>query len=119
MAGRASGTDRPGHVKRSSRARNVLRFAGRLTAALVGVLVFTLVSIQFARVIGANVAMATELSSVRGDITELEKHRIEQLRELRRLEDAEGAVPEIHDRLRLVRPNEVMIFVSPAPSAAP
>jgi hypothetical protein len=35
------------------------------------------------------------------------------------LSDPRGALPEIHDRLRLVRPGEVLIFVSPAPSPAP
>lgn len=85
----------------------------------VVILVLTLVGVQFARVVGENVAMANELNHVSSDISELQKHRDEELRELHRLADPEGAIPEIHDRLRLVRPNEAIIFLSPAPSAAP
>ena len=97
----------------------MLRFAGRLGAAAVGLLVFTLIAIQFTRAIEQNVALASELSSTQHDIAGLQIRRERQLRELRRLEDPEGAVPEIHERLRLVGPHETMIFVSPAPSARP
>jgi len=96
-----------------------LRLAGRLAAAVVAILVILLVGVQFARAIGENVAMAQELTSIRTDIGVLQKRRLKQQRELRRLRDLEGAVPEIHDRLRLVRPNEAIIFVSPAPSSQP
>jgi cell division protein FtsB len=104
-------------VKRRTHARLVLRFLGRITASALALLVFTLVGIQFARVLGQNVTMARELSSTKTEITALEKRRLEQQAEIRRLRDPEGAVPEIHDRLRMVRPNEAIIFVSPAPSA--
>ncbi len=97
----------------------VLRFAGRLGAAAVGLLLFTLIAIQFARAIDQNVALANELSTTQRDITALQARREHQVRELRRLEDPEGAIPEIHERLRLVGPRETMIFVSPAPSAQP
>ncbi len=119
MANGAPGDNRVGHVKKRKRAPLVLAVAGRLTAALVALLVFTLVSIQFARVIDQNVALARELSSSQADIDALHTRREHQLRELRRLEAPDGAIPEIHDRLRLVRPNEAIIFVSPAPSPAP
>ncbi|HEY5427133.1 MAG TPA: septum formation initiator family protein [Candidatus Tumulicola sp.] len=104
-------------MKRRTHARLVLRFLGRITASALALLVFTLVGIQFARVLGQNVTMARELSSTKTEITALEKRRLEQQAEIRRLRDPEGAVPEIHDRLRMVRPNEAIIFVSPAPSA--
>jgi len=97
----------------------LLSLAGRITAAIVALLFFTLVSVQFARVINQNVALAHELSSTQSDITALQVHREHQLRELRRLESPDGAIPEIHDRLRLVAPNEAIIFVSPAPSPEP
>ena len=100
-------------------ARFLLRFAGRFAAVSIGVLIILLVGIQFARAIGQNVAMTHELSSVRSDIDTLKQRRDHQRRELVRLEDPEGVVPEIHDRLRLVRPNETIIFVSPAPAATP
>ena len=104
---------------RSLSARFLLRFFGRFVAISVGVLIILLVGVQFARAIDQNVAMARELSSVRSDIDALKLRRERQRRELVRLEDPEGAVPEIHDRLRMVRPNETIIFVSPAPVASP
>lgn len=104
---------------RSLSAGVLLRFAGRLAAVSVGVLTILLVGVQFARAIDQNVAMAHELSSVNSDINTLKLRRERQRRELVRLEDPEGAIPEIHDRLRLVRPNETIIFVSPAPAASP
>lgn len=106
-------------MKRRSHAQLVLRFIGRITASALGLLVFALVGIQFARAIGENVTMARQLSSVRADIAELEKRRAEQRAEIQRLRDPQGAIPEIHDRLRMVRPNEAIIFVSPAPAATP
>ena len=99
--------------------RPVLRLAGRIAAAGIAVLVVGLIAVQFARAIGENVSAARQLSSIRADIAALQKRRDEQQRELQRLHDPQGAIPEIHDRLRLVRPNEALIFVSPQPAATP
>jgi hypothetical protein len=99
--------------------RPVIRFAGRMTAVAIALLVVTLVGVQFARAIGENLAAAHELSSIRTDISALDKRRDDQRRELVRLRDPQGAIPEIHDRLRLVGPNEAIIFVSPQPAATP
>jgi|SRR5579862_107300 len=93
----------------------LLRLAGRITAVALGLLVLTLVGIQFARAIGENLAAMHQLTALRSDIAALQRRRDEQQRELRRLRDPQGAIPEIHDRLRLVRPNEALIFVSPQP----
>ena len=119
MAGLKQGSRRKGQVGRRPRATILLRLAGRVTATAVALLIFTLIGVQFARVIGENVAMASELSGVNTDISNLETRHSLQLRELRRLRSPDGAIPEIHDRLRLVRPNEAIIFVRPAPSATP
>jgi cell division protein FtsB len=99
------------------RVSPALRLAGRVTAAALVVLIATLVAIQFARAIGENLAASRELAAIRSDITALQRRRDEQQSELRRLRDPQGAIPEIHDRLRLVRPNETLIFVSPQPQA--
>ncbi len=96
-----------------------LRFAGRIAAVGIALLFVGLIAVQFARAIGENVAAVHRLSSIRADIAALQKQRDEQQRELRRLRDPQGAIPEIHDRLRLVRPNEALIFVSPQPAATP
>ncbi len=100
----------------SVRAKPVLRFAGRIAALAICLLVSTVVGVQFARAIGENVAAAHELSSLRSEIGTLQARREDQQRELVRLRDPQGAIPEIHDRLRLVRPNETIIFVSPQPA---
>jgi hypothetical protein len=101
---------------RRVRAALVLRLVGRLAATGVALLVFTLVAIQFGRVIDQNVALASSLNDTQSDISALEARRSWQLRQLRRLADPQGAIPEIHDRLRLVAPNEAIVFVSPMPS---
>ena len=94
-------------------------FRSRVTVLAITLLVATLVVIQFARAIGQNLAAARELSTMRSDIAALRVRRAEQQQELKRLRNPEGAVPEIHDRLRLVRPNETLIFISPQPAAQP
>ena len=116
MASRRLRTRSNGALKR---ARPVLRAAGRLLAAAVVLLLVVLVVVQFARAIGDDVAAERQLSAIRADIAALQRERAEQQRELRRLRDPEGAIPEIHDRLRLVRPNEALIFVSPQPASSP
>ncbi|MHB8147738.1 MAG: hypothetical protein ACYDGM_10835 [Vulcanimicrobiaceae bacterium] len=106
-------------MKQRARAPLVLRLAGRITVMLVAMLLFSLAGIQFARLIDQNIAMAHQLGATHADITALQLRRERQLRELRRLQDPKGAVPDIHERLRLVGPKEEMIFVSPAPSPQP
>jgi cell division protein FtsB len=96
----------------------VLRLAGRITSAALGLLVAVLVAIQFGRAVSENVSMARQLSAVRADVATLEKRRLQQRNKISRLRDPEGAIPEIHDRLRMVRANETIIFVSPVPSPA-
>ena len=104
-------------MKRRARAPLALRLAGRVGATAIALLVFALVIVQFARVIGENVALANELNSTQTDIEALQARRDWQVRQLRRLQDPDGAIPEIHERLKLVGPNEAIIFVSPAPAA--
>lgn len=101
-------------MKRRRGAAGIFRLFSRLIFGAVAVVVFTLVSIQFARIVNENIAMAHSLSEVQHDVAALQEHKREEERELRRLLDPEGAVPEIHDRLRLVRPNEAIIYVKPA-----
>lgn len=120
MANGAPGRHRNnGTVKRRTRASLLWRFLGRVGGTGLGVLVFTLVAIQFARVVDQNVALAHQLSSTQSEISQLQARREWQMRQLRRLEDPEGALPEIHDRLRLVGSNEAIVFVSPLPSPVP
>lgn len=101
------------------RTGGVVRLFSRLLLGLVAVVVFSLVSVQFARILKENIAMAHSLSSVQQDVAALREHKRQDERQLRRLMDPEGAVPDIHDRLHLVRPNEAIIYVKPAPAAHP
>ncbi len=95
------------------RAAQAFRFFSRLAVAAMTLVVLALVSIQFARIVDANVAMARSLSSVQKDIGTLQHRKRSEQREIRRLNDPQGAVPEIHDRLHLVGPNETIIYVKP------
>lgn len=97
----------------------LIRFAGRIVATAVALLVLSLVVVQYARIANADVTLTRDLSSTQDDIAALRARRSRQLRDVRRLESPEGAIPEIHDRLRLVGPRETIIFVSPGPSPAP
>jgi cell division protein FtsB len=97
-----------------SRALGFMRMVGRLSTALGILAVAILVGIQFARVIQDNLVMSAQLASVQSDVRSLQGQRVDQMREVRRLGDPQGAIPEIHDRLRLVRPNEALIFIRPA-----
>lgn len=104
-------------MKRRRGAAGIFRLFSRLFFGAVAVVVFTLVSIQFARIVNENIAMAHSLSSVEHDVAALQEHKRQEERELRRLLDPEGAVPEIHDRLHMVRSNEAIIYVKRAHAA--
>jgi cell division protein FtsB len=106
-------------MKRGTGTARILRLFGRLVFGLVAVFVFTLVSVQFARIVNENVAMARSLSEVQQDVSALQQRKRWEERQLHRLMDPQGAVPEIHDRLHLVRPNEAIIYVKAAPSPKP
>ena len=100
-------------MKRARTAGSV-RVFGRLFLGLFALFIFTLVSIQFARIVNENIAMAHSLASVDRDIGRLRARQSSEERDIRRLLDPEGAVPEIHDRLHLVRPDEAIIYIRPA-----
>ncbi|MGH8164586.1 MAG: hypothetical protein ACREP1_09660, partial [Rhodanobacteraceae bacterium] len=112
-ARRASGSNKSVTVKRRKREHAAVRVVGRFAVAALVAVVATLVSIQFARIASENVAMAHSLSGVRRDVAVLRERKQEQERDIRRLSDPEGAIPDIHERLHLVGPNEAIIFVKP------
>lgn len=111
MANRAPGNSKNRPVKK--RPALLFRFFSRLAVAAMVLVVLGLVSIQFARIVNENVAMARSLSSAQRDIVALQQRKRTEQREIRRLMDPRGAVPEIHDRLHLVAPNETIIYVKP------
>src|SRR3984893_5374012 len=89
----------------------LVRALGRIGVASVVVFVVSLVGVQYARVIGRNVALARELHSVEADVLSLKVKRAQQVRDIRRLSDPQGAIPEIHDRLHLVGGKEAIIYL--------
>jgi cell division protein FtsB len=98
---------------------NQLRRASRIGIACAVFALFAFVAVQYARVIGRNLSLSGELARTRLQIAQLEGRRSEQLREIRRLRDPAGAIPEIHDRLHLVGPNETLIYLRGVPTPAP
>lgn len=98
-------------MKKRGRRRGVVRLFGRLTVAAVLAVVCTLTAIQFVRIVDENLAMARSLSDVRRDVAALRARKREQELELHRLLLPRGAVPEIHERLHLVGPNEAIIYL--------
>lgn len=109
---------RSGTVSRT-KASGAVRLFSRLAASIFALVIITLVSVQFARIVNEDIAMANSLSSVQGDIRDLQAHNRRERREIRRLMDPEGAIPEIHDRLHLVQPGEAIIYLKPAPREGP
>jgi hypothetical protein len=89
----------------------VARFAGRLGVVFVALVILALVGVQYAHVIGRNLALARELQSVEGDVVSLRATEIQQKQQIRRLSDAHGAIPEIHGRLHLVSDKEALIYL--------
>jgi hypothetical protein len=92
-------------------ARTMLRLIGRVVIVCVVGAFVTLLGLQYARIIGKNVALAHELGGVTSEIHMLQAKRIEQEREIRRLSDPQGAMPEIHDRLHLVSGDQAIIYL--------
>jgi len=105
-------------VKRTARIAVV---SGRVGLLGLGLCVAAIVALQFEGIVAKNVAVASELSRSQADIDALRVREAFQLRTIRRLSDARGAIPEIHDKLRLVGPREEIIYVRglPAPTAEP
>lgn len=97
---------------------SVLRGLGRIGVAIVALGILAMVGLQFARVVRHNFVLAGELASLRREVHDLQRKHVAQQRTIRRLRDPQGAVPEIHDRLRLVRPDEAIIYVK-GPSVPP
>ncbi len=97
----------------------VIRLAGRLGVVCVGLVVVSLIGVQYARIIGRNVALAHDLHAAQRDVANLKATRLQQDRRIRRLSDPRGAIPEIHDRLHLVGDKEAIIYLKRPPAATP
>jgi len=89
----------------------LLRSLGRLGLFAIGGTCAILIAVQYGRIIERNVAYYRQVHDVERDIAALEKQRDDQLREIARLSDPRGAIPEIHDRLHLVGDHEAIIYL--------
>ena len=90
------------------------RLASRFGITALALVISAQVGVQYAHVIKRNVALARELHSVQRDVTSLRAREIEQNREIRRLTDPRGAIPEIHGRLHLFDDKEAIIYLEHA-----
>lgn len=89
----------------------VLRLLGRtVIIALVGGFM-TVVGLQYVRIMEKNVALADRLAQAQNDVRALQAKRADAEQHIRRLSDPAGAIPEIHDKLHLVRDNEAIIYL--------
>lgn len=95
------------------------RAASRVVFVCAALALLALFGVQYWNAIARNFSLSGELARTRTQIAELDERRNEQRREIRRLQDPEGAIPEIHDRLHLVGPRETLIFLRGAPTPAP
>lgn len=89
----------------------MIGLVGRLFITALATAILALIGVQYAHVIGRNVALARELHTVQRDVVSLRAREEVQKREIRRLSDPQGAIPEIHDRLHLVRDKEAIIYL--------
>jgi hypothetical protein len=89
----------------------LLRFLARLGIAAIGGTFAVLIGVQYARIVERNVAYIQQVHDVEHDVTALEAKRDEQLRQIKRLSDPNGAIPEIHDRLHMVGDHEAIIYL--------
>jgi hypothetical protein len=89
----------------------VFRLTGRVALLGVTLGVLAVVAIQFEGIVVKNVAVAAELRASSDRIAALSAREVRQRRTIARLASPLGAIPEIHDELRLVGSNEEIIYV--------
>jgi hypothetical protein len=104
-----------------SAVRRSARLAGRIGLVGVAACVLAVVALQFTGIVAKNVSVARQVASSRAELRALRERERRQLLVIRRLSDPRGAVPEIHEKLRLVGAHEEIIYVRglPAPTAPP
>jgi len=94
-----------------ARGKGTIKVLGRLGVVCIVLAFAVLVGAQYAHIIGRNVALAGELHAAESDVRSLELKKAAQQREIERLSDPHGAIPEIHDKLHLVGDGEAIIYL--------
>lgn len=88
-------------------------------AAAVTLGLLALIVVQCAKLLERNISLSRELAVLQGETADLQQKESAQKRMIARLRDPSGAIPEIHQRLRVVRSDETLIYVqAPQPTAA-
>jgi hypothetical protein len=95
------------------------RLAARLSVLAAVVTVGSLVAVQYESLAVRYLSLRSEVNESRAGIAALQAKLIKQQNDVRRLSDPQGAVPEIHDRLKEFGPDEEMIYLRGVPSPAP
>jgi hypothetical protein len=93
--------------------RLTLRWLRRAVVIAIAGAFLIVVGLQYSHIIGKNVRLASALTAAQDDVAALQAKQIEQDRQIRRLSDPAGAIPEIHDKLHLVRDREAIIYLKP------
>ncbi len=89
----------------------LLAWFARLGVTAIGGTFAVLIAVQYVRIVERNVAYIQQIQAVNADVNTLEQKRDLQLRQIQRLSDPRGAIPEIHDRLHMVGPHEEIIYL--------
>ncbi len=92
------------------------RAGGRIVVLAIFAGGLGIVGVQFEHAIASNIAVGRELDQTRRDVADLQMRGARDRREIVRLSDPEGSVPEIHARLRLVGPHEELIYLRHVPA---
>ena len=89
----------------------LLAWLARLGVTAIGGTFAVLIAVQYVRIVERNVAYIQQIHDVNADVRALEQKRDLQLRQIQRLSDPRGSIPEIHDRLHMVGPHEEIIYL--------
>jgi hypothetical protein len=91
--------------------RTMLRLGTRLGVVVIVGAFGLMIAAQYVHIIHRNLTYAAELRGVQADVAALRLKRDAQQRQIARLSDPLGAIPEIHDRLHLVGDHEEIIYL--------
>ena len=89
----------------------LLAWLARLGVTAIGGTFAILIAVQYVRIVERNVTYMQQVRDVEHDVTALEQKRDQQRRQIQRLSDPRGAIPEIHDRLHMVGDHEAIIYL--------
>jgi hypothetical protein len=99
--------------------KSLPRLAARFSVFAAVIAVGSLVAVQYEGIVVRYMTLSHEVDASRAQIAALQSKLVKQRNDVRRLRDPNGAIPEIHDRLKEVGPNEEIIILRGVPSPAP